>query len=99
MPCLPLKKVKNVRIRPSLMLNLDYFNPVAALRLQITSIPALKDNSTFCPARTDSTAQKTKRDSFLIGSGVIREAAAHRSKNNIPKIRLDLIDYNLSDFS
>lgn len=59
MPCQPLKRVKNVRIRLSLIPNLDYFNPVAAPRLQITSIPAaaMKDNGTFCYHRPDSTAQ------------------------------------------
>lgn len=59
MPCQPLQRVKNVRIRRSLILNLDYSNPEAALQLQITSIPApaMKDNGTFCSPRTDSTAQ------------------------------------------
>lgn len=59
MPCQPLQRVKNAWIRLSLILNLDYSNPEAALQLQITSIAvtAMKDNGTFCSPRTDSAAQ------------------------------------------
>lgn len=60
MPCQPLRRVKNVRIRLSLILNLDYSNPEAApysYRLLLSQPQWRKTMALFVPPRTDSTAQ------------------------------------------